>query len=222
MNDCSNAEIRDQLPDLLHERLDASVRAAIAAHVADCVDCRDELELLRSIHKTLIARTPRVDVAYVVGALPKAPAAARVATPSRIHAPAHRRWSDWRIAAAVTVLVAGGSSLAVLRRTPTTIETRPPITDTAVSRPAPVAPVAGQETPAPGTAAPNSVAPVAKTADTDASTEDGPDGRFAGLSDAQMQALLGEIDRLQAVPVTEPDPVTIRVDLKPGGAENLR
>jgi hypothetical protein len=66
------------------------------------------------------------------------------------------------------------------------------------------------------------VAAVATTAESDAPTEDGPDGRFAGLSDAQMQALLGEIDRLQAVPVTEPDPVTIRVDLKPGGAEDLR
>jgi len=222
MNDCSNAEIRDQLPDLLHERLDASVRAVIAAHVAECVDCRDELELLRSIHKTLIARTPRVDVAYVIGALPKAPVAAPVAPASQIRALPHRRWSDWRIAAAVTVLVAGGSSLAVLRRTPTTVETRPPITDTAVSQAAPVAPTAGQSTPATPAATPKAVSTVATTVDTDASGDDGPDGRFAGLSDAQMQVLLGEIDRLQAVPVTEPDPVAIRVDLKPGGVEELR
>lgn len=221
MNDCSNAEIRDQLPDLLHERLDASVRAVIAAHVAECVDCRDELELLRSVHKTLIARTPRVDIAYVIGALPKAyaPAAAR---PEIRTVPRHR-WSDWRVAAAVTVLVAGGSSLALLRRSPATVETRPPIADTAQSQAAPVAPNAGQGTqPAPTAPTPSAVATVATTAESDAPTEDGPDGRFAGLSDAQMQALLGEIDRLQAVPVTEPDPVTIRVDLKPGGAEDLR
>ena len=75
MNDCSNAEIRDRLPDLLHERLDASARAVVIAHVSGCVDCRDELELLRSVHTTLIAQTPRVDMAYIIGALPKAPAA---------------------------------------------------------------------------------------------------------------------------------------------------
>jgi hypothetical protein len=222
MNDCSNAEIRDQLPDLLHERLDTSVRAVIVAHVAECVDCRDELELLRSVQKALIARTPQVDIAYVVGALPKAPAPA-TARP-QIHAVPRRRWSDWRVAAAVTLLVAGGSSLAVLRRTPATVETRPPITDTSLSRSAPVAPVASSQTTPSPTASPTrtAVSTVATTGDADAPIEDGPDGRFAGLTDAQMQALLGEIDRLQAVPVTEPDPVAIRVDLKPGGAEDLR
>ena len=65
MNDCPNAEIRDQLPDLLHDRLDASARAAVTAHVASCVDCRDELELLRGVHGMLIgaraARRRRVD-----------------------------------------------------------------------------------------------------------------------------------------------------------------
>ena len=59
MNDCSNAEIRDRLPDLLHERLDASARATVAAHVADCADCREELELLRDVRAALAAQTPR-------------------------------------------------------------------------------------------------------------------------------------------------------------------
>ena len=36
MNDCPNAEIRDRLPDLLHDRLDPSARAAVTAHVATC------------------------------------------------------------------------------------------------------------------------------------------------------------------------------------------
>ena len=33
MTDCPNAEMRDRLPDLLHERLETSVRAAVMAHV---------------------------------------------------------------------------------------------------------------------------------------------------------------------------------------------
>jgi len=52
--------------------------------------------------------------------------------------------------------------------------------------------------------------------------DEGPDGRFGGLSAAQMQTLLSEIDGLKAVPVTEPEPVTIRVDVKPSGPEGLR
>ena len=215
MNDCSNAEIRDQLPDLLHERLDATVRAVVIAHVAECVDCRDELELLRSVHKTLIARTPRVDVAYVVGALPKAPAPR-----PRIQPVVRRRWSDWRVAAAVTVLVAGGSSLAVLRRGPTAVDTRAQIADsTPIRSVVPVAPESGAATP--NAAAPSNPTPVATVAATE-EPEDVVDGRFGGLSAEQMRSLLGEIDKLQAVPVTEPEPVTIRVDLKPNGTEELR
>src|SRR4051794_33062265 len=110
MNDCSNAEIRDQLPDLLHERLDLSARAVIVAHVEGCVDCRDELEWLRGVQRTLIARAPHVDLQYVLAALPKPPARTLKVQASR------RRWTDWRIAAAVTFLVAGGSSVAVLNR----------------------------------------------------------------------------------------------------------
>ena len=101
MNDCPNADIRDQLPDLLHERLDVSMRAAVMAHVDACGDCRAELELLRVVHGMFVSQTPRVDIHYVVNALPKS-----AARPVPV-APRHRVWSDWRIAAAITVLAVG-------------------------------------------------------------------------------------------------------------------
>src|SRR4051812_30226413 len=107
MNDCPNAEIRDRLPDLLHDRLDESERAVVNAHVGTCADCSGELELLRGMHGMLTARAPHIDVASVVAALPKAPA--RHARPMR----PRRSWSDWRIAAAITMVVAGGSSVLV-------------------------------------------------------------------------------------------------------------
>jgi hypothetical protein len=220
MTDCSNADIRDRLPDLLHERLDATMRAVVVAHVAECVECRDELELLRGVHKTLIARTPRVDIGYIVGALPKAPAPRPQIRPA---VPATRRWSDWRIAAAVTVLVAGGSSLAVLRRGPSAADTRAQITDSTPTRSfARVAPESGAASAMPSAGLPSSATPVASVAALDDGAEDVVDGRFGGLSPEQMQALLGEIDKLQAVPVTEPEPVTIRVDLNPSGTEEPR
>src|SRR5512146_2882161 len=109
MNDCSNAEIRDQLPELVHDRLDAARRAEIVAHLSGCAECRAELELLGAARAMFDAQTPRVDVTYIVNALP-------LARP-RVAPVEHRRpkWTDWRIAAAVTLIVAGGSSLAVLR-----------------------------------------------------------------------------------------------------------
>ena len=219
MNDCSNAEIRDLLPDLLHDHLDASSRTMVLAHVAECVDCRDELELLRSLQKTLNARTPRVDIAYVVNALPKPPAR----RPQTRSIPlSRRRWSDWRIAAGVTVLIAGGSSLALLRRAPESANLRPPVTDSSANRAIAPAGGGGAATQAPANpTTPSPVATVAQNDDAD-TAEEGQDGRFGGLSDVQMQTLLNELDGLKAVPVTEPEPVTIRVDVKPGGPEGLR
>ena len=61
------------------------------------------------------------------------------------------------------------------------------------------------------------------SADEQEAADIGPDGRFAGLNDTQLKALLGEIDRLEAVPVTEPDPVMIKVNLaNPGSPEGAR
>ena len=204
MNDCSNANIRDQLPDLLHDRLSVSARAAVMAHVDGCMDCRDELELLRGVRGALVAQTPRVDIAYVIGALPKAPTRSAVVASAR--AP-HRRWADWRVAATVTILIAGGSSVALLNRAPNA----QPVDTLAHS--VPIAEVGSSATPpAANTASANTQsAKSSSSEDQNATSDAGPDGRFGGLSGAQLKALLGEIDRLEAVPVTEPEPVTIKV-----------
>jgi len=83
MNDCQNAEMRDQLPDLLHERLAATERAVVMAHLDGCVDCRDELALLRVAHGTLIKATPRIDLNFIVEALPKTAPRTRTLSVSR-------------------------------------------------------------------------------------------------------------------------------------------
>jgi anti-sigma factor RsiW len=210
MNDCPNADIRDQLPDLLHERLDVSVRAAVMAHVDTCADCRAELELLRGVHGMLVARTPRVDVNYVVQALPKRAAQ---------QAPAVRRrpaWSDWRIAAAVTVLAVGGGSFAVLRQNsaPAPLDTMFAAPPTAQGVATPIkdasAPAKRADTVLEGrTSAPHDVV---------ASNDEQPGlattARLADLNERQLQLLLDQIDQLQAVPITEPEPVTIKIESK--------
>ncbi|MBI3792060.1 MAG: zf-HC2 domain-containing protein [Gemmatimonadetes bacterium] len=108
MRDCANGELRDQLPDWVHGRLDAARAEVVAQHVAACADCADEVALLRDLGTTLRAGAPQVDVARIVAALPKPPARGR----------ATLRWyqrTQWRAAAAV-VLMVGASSIALLDR----------------------------------------------------------------------------------------------------------
>lgn len=106
MTDCPNGDIRDLLPDLLHGRLGAAERAEVEAHLRECADCRDELELLRGLRAAL-RRAPAVDAAAIAAGIPPYRAPVQ-RTPSRA-------WGGWRIAAAVTLLAAGGTSVVVAR-----------------------------------------------------------------------------------------------------------
>ena len=183
MNDCVNAEMRDRLPEVLHDRLPANVRAELVAHVAACADCREELELLRALRAVLAAPAPRVDVASIVSALPKAP--------SQTSRPRSRRtWADWRIAAAITIFAVGGSSVALINRTPDVgsvgIHSTSPIPDSASDT----------------------------NQDSEPSGGLGMSGHLADLDDAQLQTLINEIENMKAVPITEPEPVSMKVGLR--------
>jgi hypothetical protein len=228
MNDCPNAVIRDQLPDLLHERLDPSARAAVLAHVETCADCRAELDVLRGVHGMLVAQTPRVDVRSIVAALPKPavvgrPVVERQVPESKVVAlqPTARRrvWSDWRVAAAVVLFVAGGSSMVLLRQRPVV---PPPDFRIDVALPPVAAPARVGSSGAPGAVNSNST-PSIRTprpptpAETVASVgnepgrEIGVAGHLSDLDDGQLKALLDDIDHMQAVPITDPEPVTLKI-----------
>lgn len=113
MNDCPNAELRDQLPDLLHDRLTPEARREVEAHVAGCAQCRQELELLRAAYATL-RRVPAVSVARIAAALPPPRRSGR------------RNWAGWRTAAAIMLIAGGGTSVVVVtaRRSATPADTR--------------------------------------------------------------------------------------------------
>jgi anti-sigma factor RsiW len=107
MSDCPNGDIRDLLPDFLHDGLAASERALVEAHLRDCALCRQELALLRGMRAAL-RQVPAVDVHRIVEAIPPYRAPSRQVS--------SRSWGGWRIAAAITLLAAGGTSIAVARR----------------------------------------------------------------------------------------------------------
>jgi hypothetical protein len=244
MSDCSNAEVRDLLPDLLHDRLDARTRARVVAHVDGCADCRSELELLRSLRGSLDRGTPRVDVGRIVAALP---------APASVRPRQHRGWrvlNDWRIAAAVTFIVAGGTSLAVIHNmrdgasdsasapavghvTGAASETTasvavPGTTGSTVRSPAPNATTAAVPSrPRPESA---SSTPVGQGgAASVASTDEPKDEQSAGLANSrigdlnakQLKSLLNAIEHMDATPITEPEPVTLRVGARTSSPTGL-
>jgi anti-sigma factor RsiW len=104
MIECSNGAMRDQLPDLLHDRLDATARETVAAHVAGCVACARELALLREVRDAL-ETVPAIDVSRIVAGLP--------APPKRRRRPALPFRADWRLAAAVAAIAVGVGSLTL-------------------------------------------------------------------------------------------------------------
>lgn len=104
MIDCPEGEIRDLLPLLLAERLLPAERSAVEAHLAGCTACAAELSLLAEMRRALDA-SPPVDVGAIVRALPSP----RPRVPGRVR-------GGWRTAAAITLLLAGGASLAVVEQ----------------------------------------------------------------------------------------------------------
>jgi anti-sigma factor RsiW len=215
MNDCPNADVRDLLPDLVHGRLDAESRAMVEAHVAACADCRAELALLRDLRASL-GRTPRLDLAAITAAVPA------------YRAPARRSWVGWRTAAAITVLVAGGSSVVVLRRTPeprgdTVVVVSPPARG--ASAPASAPAQVSVPVPAPITSAPRATAQATAHATTPPVVSQTPapttqvvqvperggrelamgGGSLNDLNDRQLTSLLKDIESLDAVPSVEVD-----------------
>lgn len=107
MRDCADGELRDRLPDFVHGTLAAAEQVRVGAHVASCEDCAAEVGLLRAVREAFPA--PVVDVRRIVAGLPPA-----TRQPARRPAYVER---PWRLAAAATVLLVAGLSLAVVTGT---------------------------------------------------------------------------------------------------------
>ena len=134
MSDCQNVEIRELLPDYLSGTLSASRRAEVDAHVSSCIDCADELAMLRLVREAYAATTPAVNVGAIVAALPR-----------KASRPVVRSWRSsqaFQIAAAISFIAVGGISLAVARSFFTGTTTVGPI-DTAAGVEAPAISFAG-------------------------------------------------------------------------------
>jgi anti-sigma factor RsiW len=209
MNDCANDQIRDLLPDLLHERLGSTERAAVEAHVASCADCRDELSLLRELRGS-VRGGPALDAAAIASAIP------------RYAVPVRRSTSTWRIAAAITLVAAGGASLALAARdrglsagrTQVAAVAGTPRADTVIA-PVRVDPLTGSGV------EPARVASAVRSTRAGSPTSSQGElpmtsGAITELSDSELASLLNVIDELDGMPSADEDdgPLVAPLDLE--------
>ena len=163
MSDCSNVEMREALPDLLQERLEAEKQRRLLAHLEVCADCRAELDVLRDAREALVSRAPRVNEQQILSAI----------APYRA---SRRTTAFWQIAAAILILATGTATVGVLTRPHGNPQPNDTIASTHASSP-----------------------------------ELTMTGGLGDLDDADLKAILPEIDHLDAVPSSDPEPVGLSV-----------
>ena len=199
MNKCTDSDIQELLPDLLHGALAGAEKARVEAHVATCESCQEDLDVLRTV-KSAAVFAPSIDVDRVVRQIPPY----RAIVPA-VEAPARTRVTSWLVAATLALFVVGGGSVLMTRQNSSRTSGKPApanagalVASARPSSPSRV-PVA---TPNPKIAEP--VAPAHPHALALAAEAD-------GLSDGGLVQLMNDMDRFDALPGSEPEPV-ISVD----------
>ncbi len=141
MTDCTNAEMRDLLPDVAAETLSTAEMARVRLHVERCSVCAEELALVQQV-RAMRASSVTIDVGAIVAKLPrptpKTVSGTVTSTASRDAAgvdedgvisldarrlsakqnPRHlatRARGAWKVAATLGVIVAGGWSVMMVR-----------------------------------------------------------------------------------------------------------
>jgi len=195
MNKCIDTEIQEMLPDLLHGSLDGHERQRVAAHLATCESCREDLDVIRTV-KGAAVFAPAIDVDRVVRQIPPY----RMIVPG-VEQPTRTRIVSWLVAAAVILAVVGGGSVLIskqLKTTPAAIATAGP-----ESVKVPIATTTRNDSQATatnvGSLAPTHPRALALSSDID------------NLSDGNLRQLMNDMNQFDVLPAAEPEPV-IAVD----------
>jgi hypothetical protein len=199
MNKCTDSDIQELLPDLLHGALAESEKARVDAHVATCESCQEDLDVLRTV-KSAAVFAPSIDVDRVVRQIPPY----RTIVPA-VEAPARTRVASWLVAATLALFVVGGGSVLMTRQNSSGTSVKAPAVDSG-------APVASTQSPAQtrvavATPNPKITEPVAAPHPHALALAAEADG----LSDRGLVQLMSDMDTFDALPGSEPDPV-ISVD----------
>jgi hypothetical protein len=180
MRDCPNVEMRDRLPELLHGRLTAAATEELSAHLGTCEACSEELTLLRALRDALPVGAA-IDVSAVVAVLPRRPA-------RRVGA----RLARWGSVAGLA-LAAGLAAVMVLDRGPET-----------ATDPGPAGRTSAAVRVAPETvSSPRAQARAPRPSATERELALG--AGLADVDDRELAKLISDVERLEAVPIAEPE-----------------
>lgn len=223
MTECRTPEMQDLLPDYVSASLDATAAALVEQHLSICDPCRDDIAVLR-VARAVRPKAVPVDIAQIVASLPRptptlglvhsasdtVPMAASAASGLR----SRRRWSAsvWQVAAAVGVMVVGGTSLIVSRNSPISLTgarsneaQMAEAAESALARPTASATVAALDSPANiGRAGRESRVSVSY-------------GDLGDYSEAELQRMLDRLEKWDGTSSTEPLP-TLPVVSNSGGS----
>ena len=209
MVDCPRTDIRDALPDLIHDQLEPLARARVERHVAECAECAAELGLLRSMRSSAFT-APAFDAQRVAAAVHSAMADAResgvvpISSPrvkrpivQSTRAPRRAAWYDWRAAAGIAAVAVGIAGYALSHGT--------------APAPVPVIGSSGATAPAPAAVASKAsvTSDAAGSANISASSTLLLGDGVSDLSESDMQTLLQAVDDLEAMPDLEPYPLPL-------------
>lgn len=196
MNKCTDNDVRDVLPDLLHGALGADAMERAEAHLATCEECRAELQALRAV-KSAAVFAPTIDVDQVVRRIPPY----RTIVPA-VELPARPRLVSWLVAASLAIAAVGVGSMLVTRQDATKSPTSVAATLPSTKVPPTSTPVASK-TPDAGAVSAVAIQPHTHALALGADVE--------SLSDGNLVQLMNDMNRFDALPATESDPV-ISVD----------
>lgn len=190
MRDCPDAATRDLLPLFVSGRLDTVGQARVEAHVQGCADCAAEVDLLRATVRAYDVAP--LDAVAIASRIPTARAAKRAR-------PFHSQ-PLWRVAAAITIMIAGTATTMLLNRPDfgTGVPGLPP--DTGVTAVLSGAPVDS-----------SGLVALAGGARTEKSISFG--NNLSDLTDAQLEALLASVDKMDGTVTTDPETLIPRVGI---------
>ena len=196
MNKCTDSDIQEMLPDLLHSALADAAKKRVEAHLATCETCQEELDVIRTVKNAAIF-APSINVDRVVRQIPPY----RPIVPA-IEQPARTRMLSWLVAAGLALAVVGGGSAIVMRQIANESGSAVASGSAGTGVTTPPATKAPEPTVEPDIASPSTASPthaLALATDVEA------------LSDGNLVQLMNDMDRFDALPNAEPDPV-ISVD----------
>jgi anti-sigma factor RsiW len=195
MSECTNLEMRDQLPDFVRGALSAPSSVELEDHLATCAECRAELRLIRDA-RVVLSTTPSVDATHIVAAIARSTGLRRSATTAVAESRRRRAWTVvassrrvWLAAASIVGVVGAAVLVSGKMRAPASRDLAPAVVQ--VEQPRTPTAVGTQPT-APVTSRPSAHAELVMG------------GGVSDLADADLESLLRALDDVDTQLDVEP------------------